>query len=79
VEVSVLGHYVVLEFNQLLKDLVSFIDHDLTFTKARIRDILTKMAGASISASQKDPFWKEWTIAFDLNFCIYACMYQGRI
>jgi len=38
-EVSVLDHYLFDSFTSL-KDVVSFIDHESAFTKARIRDIL---------------------------------------
>ena len=51
-EVSVLDYYVPDSVNAL-KDVVSFMDQDLLFSKASVRAVLNEMAGASISASQK--------------------------
>jgi len=36
-----------------LKDVVSFMDQDLLFSKASVRAVLTEMAGVSISGSQR--------------------------
>jgi len=64
VEVSVLGHYLPDSVNAL-KDVPSFMDEHLLLSKASVRVALNKMAGASISASQRIFFGrnsKEWTI-----------------
>jgi len=57
-----LGYYLPDSVNAL-KDVVSFMDQDLLFSKASVRAVLNKMAGASIS--QRILFGgtvKEWTI-----------------
>ena len=62
VEVNVLGYYLLDSVNAL-KDVVSSMDQDLLFSKASVRAVLNKMAGASIS--QRILFGgtvKEWTI-----------------
>ena len=52
VEVSILGHYLLDSVNAL-KDVVSFMDQDLIFSKASVRAVLNEMAGTSVSASQR--------------------------
>jgi len=64
VVVSVLGHYLPDSVNAF-KDVVSFMDQGLPFSKASVRAILNEMAGTSVSASQRIFFGrncKEWTI-----------------
>ena len=67
-----LGHYlpdsIMTKYNN--KEVVSFIDHDLTFTLAEITDsyILQKWLG-HLSLQLRRSFRKEWTIDPDSDFC----------
>ena len=54
---SCLGYYVPDSVNAL-KDVVSFMDQDLLFSKG-VRAVLNEMAGALISAFSENLFWEE--------------------